>query len=190
MRIAILTQQLKANYGGILQAFALQYTLKRMGHNPIVIEQEYLQKINIFKLLLEFPKRLFTKYVLKKRKYIFSEHKNNLHQKKRRKLTKPFIDKNIQQEYVTNYNSIDFNRFDAFIVGIDGRYYTTPRQRTLFGNVLRTNNDVDLVSKLSRFGTKVLQKMLKTVRKYKKAVKILRFSLLFVGGATQNRTGE
>ena len=48
MRIAILTQQLKANYGGILQAFALQYTLKRMGHNPIVIEQEYLQKINIF----------------------------------------------------------------------------------------------------------------------------------------------
>lgn len=119
MRIAILTQQLKANYGGILQAFALQYTLKRMGHNPIVIEQEYLQKINIFKLLLEFPKRLFTKYVLKKRKYIFSEHKNNLHQKKRRKLTKPFIDKNIQQEYVTNYNSIDFNRFDAFIVGSD-----------------------------------------------------------------------
>ena len=49
---------------------------------------------------------------------------------------------------------------------------------------------LDLVSKLSQFGTKVLQKMLKTVRKYKKAVKISRFSLLFVGGATRNRTGD
>ena len=32
MRICILTQPLGANYGGILQAFALQKVLRDMGH--------------------------------------------------------------------------------------------------------------------------------------------------------------
>ena len=33
MKIGILTQPLKINYGGILQAYALQEVLKRMGHD-------------------------------------------------------------------------------------------------------------------------------------------------------------
>ena len=32
MRICILTQPLHTNYGGLLQAYALQTVLKRMGH--------------------------------------------------------------------------------------------------------------------------------------------------------------
>lgn len=119
MKIAILTQPLSANYGGILQAYALQNTLKKLGHTPTIIEQQYLQQIKYFKIFCELPKRLFTKYILKKRKYIFSEHKNNQHQIKRRKHTSPFIKEYIQNEFVSNYNSIDLNRFDAFIVGSD-----------------------------------------------------------------------
>ncbi len=38
MKIGILTQPLATNYGGILQNYALQYTLKQFGHNPVTID--------------------------------------------------------------------------------------------------------------------------------------------------------
>ena len=37
MKIGILTQPLHANYGGLLQAFALQVILKRMGHDVLTV---------------------------------------------------------------------------------------------------------------------------------------------------------
>lgn len=39
MRIAIMTQPLGTNYGGIMQAWALQQVLKRMGHYPVTIDR-------------------------------------------------------------------------------------------------------------------------------------------------------
>lgn len=39
MKIAILTQPLHSNYGGILQAYALQSVLRREGHNVIIIDR-------------------------------------------------------------------------------------------------------------------------------------------------------
>lgn len=38
-KVAILTQPLGPNYGGILQAFALQHVLREMGHQPITIDR-------------------------------------------------------------------------------------------------------------------------------------------------------
>lgn len=38
MNIGILTQPLLRNYGGILQNYALQVILKRLGHNPITVD--------------------------------------------------------------------------------------------------------------------------------------------------------
>lgn len=43
MRIAILTIPLNANYGGILQAYALQTTLEKLGnHEVVVLDNPYL----------------------------------------------------------------------------------------------------------------------------------------------------
>lgn len=42
-KIAILTQPLGPNYGGILQAFALQHILREMGHQPITIDRRAKQ---------------------------------------------------------------------------------------------------------------------------------------------------
>lgn len=39
MKIAILTQPLHSNYGGILQAYALQSILEREGHNVVIIDR-------------------------------------------------------------------------------------------------------------------------------------------------------
>ncbi|MFB3390047.1 polysaccharide pyruvyl transferase family protein [Flavobacterium sp. LAR06] len=41
MKLGILTQPLLNNYGGILQAFALQQKLKDLGHNPFIINRMY-----------------------------------------------------------------------------------------------------------------------------------------------------
>lgn len=38
MKIGIITQPLHTNYGGLLQAFALQVVLKRMGHNVLTVD--------------------------------------------------------------------------------------------------------------------------------------------------------
>lgn len=38
MRIGILTLPLHTNYGGILQAYALQTVLERMGHEVVVFD--------------------------------------------------------------------------------------------------------------------------------------------------------
>lgn len=40
MKIAIMTQPLGQNYGGIMQAWALQQVLKRMGHEPVTIDRQ------------------------------------------------------------------------------------------------------------------------------------------------------
>ena len=42
MRIGILTLNLHTNYGGILQAYALQTVLERMGHDVKVIRKNNL----------------------------------------------------------------------------------------------------------------------------------------------------
>ncbi len=40
MKIAILTQPLRTNFGGILQNYALQTVLKRMGHEPVTVDYD------------------------------------------------------------------------------------------------------------------------------------------------------
>lgn len=40
MKIAILTQPLKTNYGGILQNYALQTVLRKLGHEPVTIDYD------------------------------------------------------------------------------------------------------------------------------------------------------
>lgn len=47
MRIAIITLPLHINYGGILQAYALQTVLERMGHTVEILQKKiYLFIIN------------------------------------------------------------------------------------------------------------------------------------------------
>lgn len=119
MKTAILTQPLRANYGGVLQNYALQQILKNIGHSPITIEKDYHKYISISRLIFEFPKRLITKYILKKRKYILFERKSNQYGENVRKNFKPFIDKYINHNYIKNFDLIDVNEYNAFIVGSD-----------------------------------------------------------------------
>lgn len=51
MRIGILTLPLHTKYGGILQAYALQTGLERMGHQVVHIEEEHQKlKLPLYKI--------------------------------------------------------------------------------------------------------------------------------------------
>lgn len=63
MKIGILTLPLHTNYGGILQAFALQQTLNRLGHESVLINLP-LPQPGKKERSIEFFKRLVKKYLL------------------------------------------------------------------------------------------------------------------------------
>lgn len=66
MKIAILTQPLWFNYGGILQNYALQQTLKEMGHVVYTIDIQPSLRYRITpKHLISYFIRLFKRYILK-----------------------------------------------------------------------------------------------------------------------------
>lgn len=44
MKVAILTQPLKGNYGGMIQAYALQQVLRDLGHEPTTIDRQFPRK--------------------------------------------------------------------------------------------------------------------------------------------------
>lgn len=74
MKIGILTLPLNSNYGGVLQAFALQTILKRMGHDVSEIELKKnlrWQYPPLWKMPLSFGKRFLLKYIVRRKNQKF-----------------------------------------------------------------------------------------------------------------------
>jgi polysaccharide pyruvyl transferase WcaK-like protein len=65
MKILILTQPLRNNYGGILQAYALQTVLKRMGHDAVTDSKPYINT-SVIRRIAGVIKRIIFRYVLRK----------------------------------------------------------------------------------------------------------------------------
>lgn len=67
MRIGIFTLPLEVNYGGILQAFALQRTLLKMGFDAVTIDYHIRKKYPSFwRHVAGYSKRLLEYYILRK----------------------------------------------------------------------------------------------------------------------------
>lgn len=120
MKIGILTLPLHTNYGGILQAYALQTVLERMGHEVNVIERPCGCKppaLLWYKLLtIRFLRKLCGKYKGPVNVERFSARK----QKVVGKLTSLFIEKHINVFHINKtLNHIKEDEFDAFVVGSD-----------------------------------------------------------------------
>lgn len=115
MKVGIITQPLKGNYGGIIQNWALQQVLKKMGHDPITIDYMFSDtwtiwmKVNISRLL---------KQIVKPGKG-FSYYAKNV---VRSRMFDDFIKENIiTTEKVHRYSErlIENYRLEALIVGSD-----------------------------------------------------------------------
>lgn len=120
MKIAILTLPLRVNYGGILQAYALQKVLSNLGHETVVIDAP--REANyppVWKWPLILLYRLFQKYIMKSdvtllKEYIYNKELLVLEQNTHR-----FIEQNIKREVVDVLAKWDYSKFDAIIVGSD-----------------------------------------------------------------------
>lgn len=80
MRIGILTLNLHTNYGGILQAYALQTVLERMGHDVKVIRKNNLIHMSFMKKIVAYPYRFLKKIFFDREILIAREEvqKNNI----------------------------------------------------------------------------------------------------------------
>lgn len=120
MRIGILTLPLHTNYGGILQAYALQSVLERMGHEVVVFDRPYKYKISFLKKIIAYPKRFICKYVFRKKSVIVKIEQHATHVNcVKRKNTQPFIDKYINRLEITDFDTLNSEDFDAIVVGSD-----------------------------------------------------------------------
>lgn len=120
MKIGIITLPLHANYGGILQAYALQTVLERMGHEVEVIDRNLDAKYPWWRRMLILVKRLF--YI-----YIFNDKQIELFVERRRREERPiieqntraFINKYIHVRKIKKYMEIKEKDYDAIVVGSD-----------------------------------------------------------------------
>lgn len=128
MKIAILTQPLRTNYGGILQAYALQTVLQRRGHEVVVINREYndYPSVKIFCLRLgAIFKSMIRRYILGKKEYIIMNPLSSLFRTKwDGYIVQPFVKKKIcQSPEIRNSESMRRyfakEKFDCYIVGSD-----------------------------------------------------------------------
>lgn len=121
MKIGILTQPLINNYGGLLQAYALQSTLKEMGHEVWIINRQP-SKPTIKRIVKNQVKRIISKHLLKRttfsldpntrEKEIIGTYTNYFKRKHIQPITSEITD-NKQLNEIKNLN------FDAIVVGSD-----------------------------------------------------------------------
>lgn len=114
MRIAILTLPLHVNFGGILQCYALQTVLERMGHEVSVLNTDFVNVDYKTRIGL-FIKRLVKTCIGKESKFYGWKTEREITQK----YTQAFIRKHIHLLNVQDLSLLKEDDFDAIVVGSD-----------------------------------------------------------------------
>lgn len=153
-KVAILTQPLHDNYGGLLQAFALKETLKSMGLQPIIINRRslgarlYRQKISRIKNFLLNKEIGINKNLSQEQKKIISKH------------TKLFQETYIPElgKLITNQKGmqkLNQEGIYAYIVGSDQcwRPRYSPLITNYFLDFVKQNEHAKKISYAASFGT-------------------------------------
>lgn len=120
MRIAIITLPLHGNYGGILQNYALQTVLKRMGHTVETIALPWELQQPWWRKPLAYGKRSIDKFVLHRRKTpVFYEQWYNRTLPALICDMQSFVATHILTRKVNCFSDIKEGEYDAFVVGSD-----------------------------------------------------------------------
>lgn len=121
MRIGILTLPLHTNYGGILQAYALQTVLERMGHEVVIFDCPLRKfKLPIWKKPLCYSKRIIKRYILQNKSTLINKEKIDFEKERYfRKNTQTFINAHIHRNAVRKLEDIKEDDIDAIVVGSD-----------------------------------------------------------------------
>lgn len=154
MKIAILTLPFHTNYGGILQAYALQTVLERMGHQVVHLQPyvEYPPLYSFWKMPLVWGKRLLKKYLGGESEYpVFADPRKWVRQH-----TDVFIASYIHLKYLRSdeWNAISMQDYDAIIFGSDQIWrpiYAFPIEK-YFGSFLEESS-IKRIAYAASFGT-------------------------------------
>lgn len=158
MKIGILTQPLYSNYGGLLQAWALQKTLVEMGHEVIIINRIFGNpKLSFWRKLIKKIKSELIILFRKRNRYIqvtdsiikLAETYIQSFKKKRYLGISPEIKSNEELlEYIKKED------FEAYIVGSDQvwRPRYSPNLMTYFLDFIKDNSKVKKISYAASFG--------------------------------------
>lgn len=119
MRVGIVTQPLEMNYGGILQNWALQQVLKRLGHDPITIDayQRYGGLHVVYRNIANFYNWIIRRHC-KGRFYLHLPYQGAVRQEFTGKFIENYIDKtDVMREY--KHDVVQRYGLDAIVVGSD-----------------------------------------------------------------------
>ena len=121
MKVGILTLPLHTNYGGILQAYALQTVLERMGHEVVVLQNGYdgIKRYPFYKMPLIWGKRILLDCFKGRHLPIFLERRRKRELPVITQHTKEFIDTYIHTCRVNRLDEIPALGLDAIVVGSD-----------------------------------------------------------------------
>lgn len=161
MKIAILTLSLHANYGGIIQNYALQEILKRYGHEVYTIKIQGPEKTLTLKdKMIKYPIRLFRKIIGRKDGVIFIEKKKKRDDEISLSHITEFINRYISftpntYHSVEELRELNESNFNAIIVGSDQVWrpsYLYPSLETFFLNFI-DNKMIKKIAYAASFGT-------------------------------------
>ncbi len=120
MRIGILTLPLHTNYGGILQAYALQTVLERMGHEVVVFDTPNKIPLPPLKDIPKcFLKRIVKKLLGRNQKIFYEYYQNKKVIPVVSQNTQKFINSYIHRKEIRNFKELDGDSYDAIVVGSD-----------------------------------------------------------------------
>lgn len=125
MKIGIVTLIGESNYGNLLQSYALQTVLERMGHEVVVLNRR--SKINVLLQIASLIKCLFRRFVLGNKEILIANPLSDDYAIKNRVDNSEliyFVNKYINRTRIlrSEKEMISFskkNHFDAYIVGSD-----------------------------------------------------------------------
>lgn len=118
MNIGIVTLPLRTNYGGLLQAYALQKVLLRMGHTPVTFTRVAHESLD-WKTPVRWAKRFLCNPFRDKKTPVFYELIFNRTYSTVSQHTQGFIDRNITTRVIRSWNEMKESDYDLLIVGSD-----------------------------------------------------------------------
>lgn len=119
MRIGILTLPLHTNYGGILQAWALQTVLQRMGHEVEVLGIEPVNNHAWYTMPIVWGIRAVRKCMGQYQSPIFYEHWKHKEEQHKFKHIINFTRKRINHCIIGSLEELNKTTFDGIVVGSD-----------------------------------------------------------------------
>lgn len=156
MKIGILTLPLHTNYGGLVQAFALQKVLIDLGYDAITVHRVSKPKLSV--KIESLIKRTIKKYILGRFNLVIKDWPSESESRIIAQHTDKFIERYIRLTEAINspmeYHKLNKMGFDGYVVGSDQvwRMYYTPGMPSFFLDFTKDIDNVKRVAYAASFG--------------------------------------